>query len=170
MRAEALAHRHLGKDRKEELSQLDLSHFRENRRRTTCQSLSEKEHKMDGMEADQQKSRTNAQMDKEIIIPENVKQREETAARCTAKIKRRVFRRQARKARVEQLVRYSLVLGQKKGKRKPLTELYVKGHSPEDRSEWQKERQKHCEEAHTDMEETKEDQENRCEYFWQKGN
>ena len=56
VRAEAFAHRHLGKDRKEELSQLDLSHFREKRRRTTCQSLSEKEHKMDGMEADNRRA------------------------------------------------------------------------------------------------------------------
>ena len=44
--------------------------------------------------------RTNAQKEKEMMrTPENVRLREEAAARCTAKIKRRVLRRQARKAR-----------------------------------------------------------------------
>ena len=86
------------------------------------------------------------------------------------KFKRRVLRRQARKARAEHLIRCSLVPGKKKAKRKPLTELYVKGHFTEDRSEWPKELQRHCEEVYTDMEETKEEQENRIEYFWKKGN
>ena len=54
--------------------------------------------------------------------PEYVRLREEAAARCTAKIKRRVLRRQARKARAEHL-RCSLVPGKKKVKRKPLTEI-----------------------------------------------
>ena len=101
---------------------------------------------------------------------ENVRLREEAGARCTAKIKRIVLRRQARKARAEHLIRCSLVPVKKKAKRKPLTELYVKGHFTEDRSEWQKELQRHCEEVHTDMEETKEEQENRIENFWKKGN
>ena len=33
-----------------------------------------------------------------------------------------------------------------------------------------KELQRHCEEVYTDLEETKEEQENRIEYFWKKGN
>ena len=36
-------------------------------------------------------------------------------------------------------------------KSKPLTELYVKGHFTEDREEWQKELQRHCEEVYTDL-------------------
>ena len=74
--------------------------------------------------------RTKAQKEKE---------REETAARCTTKIKRRLLRRQARKARAEHLVRCSLEPGKKKEKRKPLTELYVKGFFTEEREEWQEE-------------------------------
>ena len=80
-------------------------------------------------------------------------------ARCTATIKRRVLRRQARNARTEHLVRCSLEPGKKKAKRKPLTELYVKGHFTEDRAEWQEELPRHCEEVYTGMEETKEVQE-----------
>ena len=61
--------------------------------------------------------RTNAQMEKEMMrIPENVRLREEAAARCMAKIKRRVLRRQAGKARAEHLVRCSLVPGKKEQK------------------------------------------------------
>ena len=58
--------------------------------------------------------------------------REEAAERCTVKSKRRVLRRQARKARAEHLVRCSLVPGNRKAKRKPLTELYVKGNFTKD--------------------------------------
>ena len=43
-----------------------------------------------------------------------------------------------------------------KTKRKPLNELYVKGHSAEDREEWQQELQRHCEEVLTAKEETNE--------------
>ena len=68
------------------------------------------------------------------------------------------------------MIRCSLVSGKKKAKRKPLTELYAKGHFTEGRSELQKELQRHSEEVYTDMEETKEAQENRIEYFWKKGN
>ena len=51
--------------------------------------------------------RTKAQKEKEIMsTPVSVRLREEAAARCTAKIKRRVLRRQARKARAEHLVRW----------------------------------------------------------------
>ena len=49
---------------------------------------------------------------------ENVRLREEAAARCTAKIKRRVLRKQARNARAEHLVRCSLEPGKKKGEKK----------------------------------------------------
>ena len=54
-------------------------------------------------------------------------------------------------------------------RRKPLTELYVKGSFTEDREEWQKELQWHCEEVHTDQEETREVQENRIESFKKRG-
>ena len=59
--------------------------------------------------------------------PENVRLREEAAARCTAKIKRKVLKKQARKARAEHHVRCCLEPGKKKANRKPLTELQVKG-------------------------------------------
>ena len=72
---------------------------------------------------------------------ESVRLREEAAARSTAKFKRRVLRKQARNARAEHLGRCSLVPG-KKAKRKPLTELYVKGHFTEDRAEWPEKLQK----------------------------
>ena len=71
--------------------------------------------------------------------PKTVRLREEAAARCTAKIKRRILRKQARMAKAEHLVKCSLEPGKKKAKRKPLTELYVKGHFIEDRAEWQDE-------------------------------
>ena len=80
--------------------------------------------------------------------------REEAAARCTAKIKRRVLKKQARKARAEHQVKCCLVPGKKKAKRKPLTKLYVKGHFTEDREEWQKELQRRCDEVYIDQEET----------------
>ena len=66
------------------------------------------------------------------------------------------------------MARCSLVPGEKNAKRKPLTELNVKGHFTEDRSEWQKVLQRHCEEVYTDMDETIAKQENRIEYFWKK--
>ena len=87
----------------------------------------------------------------------------------TAKIKRRTLRKLARKARAEHLVKCSLEPGKKKSKRKPLTELYVKGHFTEDRAKWQ-ESKGHCEEVYTDVEKTKEVQEKRIEYFRKKGN
>ena len=53
--------------------------------------------------------RMNAQKEEEMMrTPENVRLREGAAVRCSAKIKRRVLRRQARKARVEHLTRCSL--------------------------------------------------------------
>ena len=83
--------------------------------------------------------RTKAQRAKtKISILETVRLREEAAARCTAKIKRRKLKKQARKARAEHLVKCSLEPGKKKTKRKPLTELYVKVYFTEDRGEWQR--------------------------------
>ena len=70
--------------------------------------------------------RTKAQREKEIMS---------TTARCTEKIKRRVLRKQARKAGAEHLVKCSMEPGKKKTESKPLTELYVKGQFME---EWQK--------------------------------
>ena len=96
--------------------------------------------------------------------PENVRVREEAAARCTANIKRRVLGKQARKASAEHLVKCSLVPGKKKTKSKPLTELYVKGHFTEDRERNGK-NNRHCEEVYTDLEETKGAQERRIELF-----
>ena len=78
--------------------------------------------------------RTNAQKEEVMMrTQENVRLREEAAARCTAKIKRSVLRRQARKARAEHLERCSLEPGKKMAKNKPLTELSVKDNFTEDR-------------------------------------
>ena len=87
-----------------------------------------------------------------MSTPDNVRQREEAAARCTAKIKRQLLKKQARKARAEQPRK-------KKANKMPLTELHVKGQFTEDREEWQKKPQRHCQEVYTDLEETKEAQE-----------
>ena len=73
-----------------------------------------------------------------LSVPENVRLHEEAAARCTAKIKRSVLKKQARKARAEHQVECCLEPGKEKAKRKPLTELCVKVHFTEDREEWQK--------------------------------
>ena len=45
----------------------------------------------------------------------------------------------------------------------------MRGNFTEDREEWQQELQRHCEEVYTDLEETREVQENRIEYFKKKG-
>ena len=83
--------------------------------------------------------RTKAQREKEIMsTPDNVRLREEAAARSTEKIKRRVLRKQARKAGAEHLVKCSMEPGKKKTESKSLTELYEKGQFTEDREEWQK--------------------------------
>ena len=110
---------------------------------------------------------------KEKNIPrtlDNVKLREEPAARCTKKIERKVLKKQARKARAEHLVKWCLAQGNRKVRGKPLPELYVNGNFTEDKEEWQRELQRHCEEVYTDQEETREVQENRVEYFKKKGN
>ena len=67
--------------------------------------------------------RTKAQQRKIMITPENARLREE---RCTRKIKRRILRKQARKARAEHLVKGRLEPGKRKTERKPLTEVFVK--------------------------------------------
>ena len=51
----------------------------------------------------------------------------------------------------------------------PLSELYVNGDFTEDREEWQRELQRHCEEVYTDREKTREVQEKKIEYFKKKG-
>ena len=56
-------------------------------------------------------------------------------ARCTKKIKRKVLKQQARKARAEQKAKCCLEPARKRVKRKPLTELHVKGNFTEDREE-----------------------------------
>ena len=47
-----------------------------------------------------------------------MRSREEAAARCTNKVKRRVLKKQARKARAEHLVKGCLELGEEEGKKK----------------------------------------------------
>ena len=89
---------------------------------------------------------TKAERENIQSTPENVRLREEAAARYTKKSRAEFLKTQARKARAEHLVLCSLEPG-KKVKRKPLTEFFVKGNSTEDREEWQKERQRHCEEV-----------------------
>ena len=230
VRAEAYTHKHLGKDRKKELLQLDYiigpmrrndevyihnagrlwatrdhypifawiheePHVKVFQKRnkewtgwkpTTEEQLMQFTRKVTKNERDTEEDlstaqknientakkiqhRTNALKEKEMLrTPENVRLREEAAARCTAKTNRRVLRRQARKARAEHLVRCSLEPVKKKAKRKPLTEFYLKGHFTEDRSEWQRELRRHCEEVYPDMDETKEEQETRNEYFFKK--
>ena len=44
-------------------------------------------------------------------------------------------------------------------KSKPFSDLYVNGQFTEDREEWLKELQRHCEEVYTDQDETREVQE-----------
>ena len=108
---------------------------------------------------------TEAEREKMIQnTPENVRLREEAAARCTKKIERRVFKQQARKARAEHLVKCCLELGKTKAKKeKALTELYVKGNFTEDREEWQKELQRHCDEVYnTDQEENERSAGKKC--------
>ena len=56
-------------------------------------------------------------------ISDGVRTREQAAARCTEAIKRRVLKKQARKARAGHLVRCSMALGEKKAHRPTLTEL-----------------------------------------------
>ena len=71
---------------------------------------------------------TKAQRDKESMG--NVRLREEAAARRTAKIIRKVLKKQVRKARTEHLVKCCFEPGRRRPKNKPLTELYVKGILP----------------------------------------
>ena len=96
---------------------------------------------------------------------DDVRIREEAATKCTIVITRRVLKKQARSARDEHLVKCCLAPGKRNARRKSLSELYVKGNFTEDREEWQRELQRHCEEVYTDQEETREVQGNRIEYF-----
>ena len=66
--------------------------------------------------------RTTAPREKEMMnTPETVRLREEAAARCTTKIKRRLLGKQPLKARAEHFVKCSPEPVKKKAKRKPLT-------------------------------------------------
>ena len=47
--------------------------------------------------------------------------------------------------------------------------MYVNGNFTEHREQWQKERQRHCEEVYTDQHDTREVQEQIIEYFKKKG-
>ena len=78
-------------------------------------------------------------------------------------------KKQAKKARAEQVVKCSLAPGKRKVRRKPLSELHVSGNFTGDSEEWQRELQRHCEEVDTDQEETREAQEKRIEYFRKAG-
>ena len=57
----------------------------------------------------------------------------------------RVLKKQARKVRTLHLVKCSLTLVKKKASRKSLTKLCDEGRFIEDREDWQKELQRHCE-------------------------
>ena len=70
--------------------------------------------------------------------PEDVKIREEAAARCKRVMERRVLSKQARRARAH-LVKCSMESGRKKNRRKALLELFVDGTFTDNREEWQKE-------------------------------
>ena len=73
--------------------------------------------------------------------------------------------KQARKARAEHLVKCRTAPGKKNVRRKPLSELYVNWNFTEDREEWQREVQRHCEEVYcTYQEETREVQQQRIDY------
>ena len=100
--------------------------------------------------------------------PEDVKIREEAAARCKRVMERRVLSKQARRVRAH-LVKCSMVSGRKKNRRKALLELFVDGTFTDNREEWQKELKRHCKSVHTDQEETEEVQKERIEYFKMKG-
>ena len=66
---------------------------------------------------------TKAERKKVKRTRDDARTREEAAVRCTKAIKRRVLKKQARKAGAEHLVRCCLALGKKEASRKPLTEF-----------------------------------------------
>ena len=78
---------------------------------------------------------TKAERETNILkrTPDDVRTREEAAARCTKVINRRVLIKQARKPRAEHLERCCLALGKKKAPRNLLPELHGDGHLTEDR-------------------------------------
>ena len=92
------------------------------------------------------------------------------AARSVRPIERKILRKQARKARADHPVQCCLLPGKKIPKRKPLTELYVNGIFTEDREEWQKELQRHCDEVYVDAMESREEQEERIVQYCMEGN
>ena len=97
--------------------------------------------------------------------PKSVRIREKAAARCTNVIKRRVLKKQARKARADHLSKCSMMPGRRKMKRKPLSELYVNGTSRKAENYGKREWQRQCEEVCADHEETRKAQEQSIEHF-----
>ena len=102
--------------------------------------------------------------------PKAILSKEMAAARSTRPIERKILRKQARKARADHAVQCCLLPGKRIPKRKALTELYVNGIFTEDREEWQKELQRHCDEVYVDALESKEEQERRIVKYSQDGN
>ena len=84
-----------------------------------------------------------------MSVPETVRLRGEAAARCTAKIKRRTLRKQARKARAEHLVK------EKAADRIVRQRAFYRRQGGMAKEE----HQRHCDEVYTDVEETGEVQE-----------
>ena len=76
-----------------------------------------------------------------------------------------MLRNHAKRARADHAVKCSLMPGKKIPKRKPLDVLYVNGSFTEDREEWKKELQRHCDEVYVDPEETKDEQEKRINKY-----
>ena len=86
--------------------------------------------------------------------PDDVRTRENAAARCTKVIKRRVLKETSKESQSGALGEVQLAPGNEKAPRKPLSEFFIDGQFSENR-EWKKELQRHCEEENTDQEETK---------------
>ena len=72
------------------------------------------------------------------------------------KIKSGVLKKRPKEARADHLVKRSTTSGRRKPKRMPLSELFVNGEFTEDRAEWQKELQRHCEGVCSDLDESRE--------------
>ena len=102
-------------------------------------------------------------------IPENVRIREGAAATCTKVIKRRVLKKQARKARTEHLVKCSLAPGKRKVRRSHCQNCVLTGSSRKTEKSGKESHRGDSEEVYTDQEEIREIQENRIDYFKKKG-
>ena len=80
-------------------------------------------------------------------------------------MKRRVLKKQARKARADHLVKCCVMPGRKKIEATPFSELYVDEKFTEDKEEWQNKLQRHCEGVFSDPDETREVQDKIIEHF-----